>query len=75
MRKIVILFLSLLFAIPAVTIAEGIVMVIYFVPRDRAIQQDIPAKISTQIKKFKHYMLTRWKHTVSVDPQLCYQRN
>ena len=51
MRKNIFLCFLLLFAIPAVTFAEGVVKVIYFVPRDRAIQQDIPAKISTQIKQ------------------------
>ena len=59
MRKNLVLFLLLLFAMPAVAVSEGIVKVIYFVPRDRAIQQDLPAKITTQIKKFKHYILTR----------------
>ena len=51
MRKNIVLCLLLLFAIPAAVLAEGIVKVIYFVPRDRTIQQDIPVKISTQIKK------------------------
>lgn len=49
MRKNVVLLL--LFTIPAVAVAEGIVKVIYFVPRNQAIQQKLPAKISTQIKK------------------------
>ena len=52
----------LLFAIPAVVLAEGIVKVIYVVPRDRTIQQDIPAKISTQIKKVQ---TTQLKYTRS----------
>lgn len=51
MRKNIILFLLLLFAIPAVAFSEGVVKVIYFVPRDRAIQQELPAKISAQLKK------------------------
>ena len=41
----------LFFLLPTLVAAEGIVKVIYFVPRDRVIQQDLPAKISTQLKK------------------------
>ena len=51
MRKTFVFYIFLFLFLPTLVVAEDIVKVIYFVPRDRVIHQDIPAKISTQMKK------------------------
>ena len=49
----IILFSLLLFClvIPGIVVADGMVKVIYFVPRDRTFQWDIPSALDTQMKK------------------------
>jgi len=49
----IILFSLLLFSlvIPGIVVADGMVKVIYFVPRDGTFQWDIPSALDTQMKK------------------------
>ncbi len=51
MQKKTIFYFLLFFFLPTVVVAEGIVKVIYFVPRDRTFQWTIPQTLDTQIKK------------------------